>query len=446
MRLHRYFSRHRCVLLAAAAIASTNPTDAGAVAITRGPYLQLQTTNSIVVRWRTDKPVVGQVFFGEKLEMLDRKEVELGKHTEHIVQVTGLAPSTKYFYTVGERKGTNGLIQLTVAKERYFMTPPAVGRPHPTRVWVVGDSGTANRKVARVRDAFLTVNGQQPIDAWLMLGDNAYDNGTDVEYQKAVFDVFAPVLANTVLWPTLGNHDGGSASSATQSGVYYDIFTLPTRGQAGGTMSGSEAYYSFDLANAHFVCLDSYDSDRRPGGAMLTWLEQDLAATKQDWIIAYFHHPPYTKGSHDSDDRKDSDGRMHEMREMVLPVLEAGGADLVLSGHSHSYERSYLIDGHYGGSKSLQPFMIKSSSDGREPGGGAYLKPATHAGHDGTVYTVAGSSGQTSGGKLNHPVMFLSLNELGSMVLDVVGLRLDVAFIDDRGRRRDNFSIKKEAR
>ena len=50
--------------------------------------------------------------------------------------------------------------------------------------------------VARVRDAFLTVNGRQHIDAWLMLGDNAYDNGTDAEYQKAVFDVFAPVLAN----------------------------------------------------------------------------------------------------------------------------------------------------------------------------------------------------------------------------------------------------------
>jgi hypothetical protein len=212
-------------------------------------------------------------------------------------------------------------------------------------------------------------------------------------------------------------------------------------------MSGTEAYYSFDYANIHFVCLDSHDSDRRPGGAMLTWLEQDLAATQQDWIIAYFHHPPYTKGSHDSDDRKDSDGRLHDMRELVVPVLEAGGADLVLAGHSHSYERSYLMDGHYGDSKSLRPFMIRSRSDGRELVGGAYEKPRPgNAPHDGTIYAVAGSSGQTGGGRLNHPVMFLSLNELGSLMLDVNGGRLDAMFIDDRARRRDQFTIRKPVR
>lgn len=445
MKLFKLNRSHQLALLLVVGFTVLKTSPARAVAIDRGPYLQLQTTNSIVVRWRTDKPVVGLVFFGESLEKLDQRATAPGKHTEHVIQVSGLVPGRKYYYAVGERKGSEDRLHQTVEKARHFFSAPVAGPPRATRVWVLGDSGTANRKVAAVRDAFLTVNGARPIDVWLMLGDNAYNDGTDKEYQKAVFDVFAPVLANTVLWPTLGNHDGGSASSATQSGVYYDLFTLPTRAQAGGTMSGTEAYYSFDYANAHFVCLDSHDSDRRPGGAMLSWLEQDLAATKQDWIIAYFHHPPYTKGSHDSDDRKDSDGRLHDMREMVLPVLEAGGVDLVLSGHSHSYERSFMIDGHYGDSRSLQPFMIKSNADGRETGGGAYLKPATHAGHDGTIYTVAGSSGQTGGGRLNHPVMFLSLNELGSLVLDIEDKRLDAFFIDHRARRRDHFTIKKGA-
>jgi hypothetical protein len=90
--------------------------------------------------------------------------------------------------------------------------------------------------------------------------------------------------------------------------------------------------------------------------------------------------------------------------------------------------------------------MIKSNSDGRETGGGAYLKPASHAGHDGTVYTVAGSSGQTSGGRLNHPVMFLSLNELGSLVLDIEGNRLDAKFLDQKAHRRDHFTIRKGLR
>ena len=77
---------------------------------------------------------------------------------------------------------------------------------------------------------------------------------------------------------------------------------------------------------------------------MLTWRENDLAETTQKWIIAYWHHPPYTKGSHNSD----SESRLVDMRENALPILESSGVDLVLSGHSHSYERSYQLHGHYG--------------------------------------------------------------------------------------------------
>ena len=55
---------------------------------------------------------------------------------------------------------------------------------------------------------------------------------------------------------------------------------------------------------------------------MLTWLEADLASTAQDWIIAYWHHPPYSKGSHDSDDVADSGGRMTDMRANVVPILD----------------------------------------------------------------------------------------------------------------------------
>ena len=87
---------------------------------------------------------------------------------------------------------------------------------------------------------------------------------------------------------------------------------------------------------------------------MYQWLCADLAATDQDFIIAFWHHPPYTKGSHDSDNAIDSNGIMQEMRERFLPVLDAYGVDLVLTGHSHSYERSLLLHDHYGVSSTLQ--------------------------------------------------------------------------------------------
>ena len=222
---------------------------------------------------------------------------------------------------------------------------------------------------------------------------------------------------------------------------------MPAQGQAGGVMSGTEAYYSFDHANIHVVCIDSSDSSWSRDGAMLKWLQKDLEASKQDWLFAYCHHPPYTRGSHDSDNDRDSDARMRMMRERVLPILENYGLDLMLCGHSHSYERSYLLDGHYGLSKTLDKKVhFKSMNDGRKDGTGVYMKPTRGpAPHEGAVYVVAGSSGQISGGDLDHPVFLVSTNVLGSLVLDIDGHRLDATFIDDKAAVRDTFTIIKGA-
>lgn len=95
---------------------------------------------------------------------------------------------------------------------------------------------------------------------------------------------------------------------------------------------------------------------------MVSWLKKDLAQTKQQWLITFFHHPPYTKGSHDSDKKSDSGGRLIETRENILPVLERAGVDLVLSGHSHMYERSELINCHYGDSSTFNQSMIRAKA------------------------------------------------------------------------------------
>ncbi len=298
-----------------------------------------------------------------------------------------------------------------------------------------------------VRDVYDRFNQGRTTDLWLLLGDNAYPDGTDADYQKAIFEMYPDTLRTSPVWPALGNHDGRSANSITQSGVYYDIFTLPTRGQAGGVPSGTEAYYSFDYANIHFICLDSHDTDRSPDGAMMQWLKADLRETTREWIIAFFHHPTYTKGTHDSDSDKDSSGRMNDMRQTFLPILEAGGVDLVLTGHSHVYERSYLLDGHYGKSTTFDSQLhIKQRGDGREDGDGAYRKKRGRIPHMGEVSVVTGSAGHASSKpvKLDHPAMVISLNEAGSSVIDVNDLRLDFVFLNDKGEKRDWFTIRKE--
>ena len=396
--------------------------------IVRGPYLQLATPRSIVVRWRTELPTDSVVFYGELPGRAVTKVRDARRVTDHTVRLDGLSPSTRYGYAAGSS------VQLLAGDDgsTTFTTPPLPGSATATRVWILGDSGTANADAARVRDAYAEYAAGLDPDVWLMLGDNAYESGTDEEYQRAVFDMYAPLLRRTVLWPTLGNHDGYSADSSSESGPYYDIFTLPRAGEAGGVGSHTEAYYSFDHANIHFVCLDSYGSDRSPGSPMLAWLEQDLQATRQTWIVAFWHHPPYSKGSHDSDYELE----LSEMRENALPILEAHGVDLVLSGHSHSYERSFLIDGHYGPSWTFGPANVRDGG-----AGSPYRKLA--APHAGAVYAVAGSSGQTSGGTFDHPAMFVSLDVLGSMVLDVAGSRLDAVFLDDLGAVRDRFALVK---
>ena len=387
------------------------------------------------VRWRTDVSTDSCVRYGTSLSSLSSQTCSSTSVTDHVVQLSSLSSNTKYYYSIGTSAGS-----IAGDSTYFFLTAPVTGTAKATRIWALGDSGTADSGARAVRDAYLNFTGSRHTDLWLMLGDNAYPDSTDSDYQAAVFNMYPTVLRKSVLWPTFGNHEAHTASSSSQSGTYYDIFTLPKSGEAGGVASGTEAYYSFNYGNIHFVCLDSTDSNRSPSGAMLTWLKSDLAANTQQWLIAFWHHPPYSKGSSDSD----TDSTLAQMRQYALPILEDYGVDLVLSGHSHSYERSYLLDRHYGKSNTLTSSMILDSGDGREDGSGAYEKPDVLTPHKGAVYTVAGSAGQTGGGSLNHPAMCISLDVRGSLVLDIDGSRLDAKFLSSTGVVQDDFTIVKE--
>jgi hypothetical protein len=404
--------------------------------VVRGPYLQLGTPTSIHVRWRTDAATDSRVRYGTDPASLDVFSDGALATTEHEVALTGLASSTKYFYSVGTAAAA-----FASSPDQFFTTSPAGEKP--TRIWVIGDAGTGTASQTQVRNSFDAYTGTRGTDLWLMLGDNAYQSGTDAEYQTNVFDVYGQTFEQAVVWPTVGNHDTAQSTQFDPTIPYYQIFTLPKNAEAGGVASGTEAYYSFDYGNIHFVCLDSMTSDRSPTGPMATWLATDLAQTTKEWLVAYWHHPPYSKGSHDSD----TDLQMSEMRQNIVPILESYGVDLVLTGHSHSYERSFLIDGHYGVSSTWDPAtMLKQGGSGQDPT--PYAKPGTEA-RAGAVYAVAGSSGQTSGGTLDHPAMYVSFSRLGSLVLDIDGNRLDAKFLRETatpgvpGSVDDSFSVVK---
>jgi 3',5'-cyclic AMP phosphodiesterase CpdA len=233
---------------------------------------------------------------------------------------------------------------------------------------------------------------------------------------------------------------------------YLNIHTLPTQGETGGVASGTEQYYSFDYGRVHVVSLDSQLAARDPSNrqAMLQWLRDDLAANSSDWTVVIFHHPPYTKGSHDSDKPLGGvDQPIFDMREQFTPVFDEYGVDLVYSGHSHIYERSYYIGGHTGLSDSFDPQTQAELNDSGQPASGqgdeAYSQITRNGTDDKAVYTVAGNGGKaTSVSKsFPHPAHFYSNLVIGSVVVDAAESSLTARFIDDSGTVLDSFTINR---
>lgn len=409
------------------------------VLLTRGPYLQLRAPTSILVRWRTDVSVDSRVRCGTNPADLNLSFTDPALTTEHQVGLANLQPATRYYYSIG-----SGTAELAGGTDIFFITAPRPDESRRTRVWFVSDYGFGDENEAAVRDAYLNLAAASgPADVWLTGGDNDQIAGDDADLQVSVFGIYAPLLRNLALWPTIGNHDTYTLSVPGPY-PYFDNFTLPTLGEAGGTASGSEHYYSFDHGGIHFISLDSIDPALSDSAntPMLRWLREDLANTAQPWKIAFWHGPPYTKGSHDSDDPGDTSARMIQMRENVVPTVEAYGVDLVLCGHSHVYERSSLLFGHYGDSSTFSESYQVDGGNGREGGDGAYRQVNGR----GTVYVVAGVGGYPYDFWYgSHPAHLVNIGtELGSCVVDVNGNRLDFQFINTNTEVLDHFSIIKD--
>jgi hypothetical protein len=421
---------------------------AATAVLVRGPYMNLATQSSIIIRWRTDIATDSKVSYGTTVDNLANSVTNALLTTEHIVQLNGLTTNTQYFYSIGS---TNQILQGDA--NNYFKTLPIVGSKQKIRILAMGDMGTNSTTEKQVQTAYLTYNGVKYTDVWLLLGDNAYTNGLDSEFQNNFFNIYQTNLTkNHVLWPATGNHDYAN-SSARQSDhliPYYNMFSLPAKGEAGGIASNTEAYYSYNYGNIHFVSLDSYGWEAGKTrlydttGPQAIWLKQDLAANTQPWTVVYFHHPPYSKGVN-----SDVDSQEIKIRMRIVPIFERYKVDLVLCGHSHIYERSFLINGHYGLENSFDISTMALSNSSAVYNGTANSCPYEKNSNDarnGIVYAVVGSSGQIGGTSAGYPhnAMEYSNNSTGgAMVIEVEDNRLDAKWVCSDGVIRDQFTIMK---
>ncbi|MEN9303460.1 MAG: hypothetical protein RL264_1889 [Bacteroidota bacterium] len=430
--------------------------------LVRGPYLQSPTDKSITIKWRTNSNTNSKVLFGTDSTNLDQV-VNLSNSTkEHTVVINNLQASTVYYYVIG-----NNTSNFVLPGRQYrFKTHPIPGTEVPTRIWVIGDFGKGNTEQVAVKNAYMNYDDSSKTDVWIWLGDNVYNDGTDQEYQTKLFELngFSDVFNWLPFWPSPGNHDYNSVweesvflgipysniSLSSHKGPYYDLIHVPTQAEAGGYPSQYELFYSFDYGDVHFLSLNSelYDFTQTFSGInqMKQWIQQDLNQNTRAFTIAYFHQPPYSKGSHDSDAPEEL--VMKAMRERVIPLLEDYDIDLVICGHSHVFERSKLIHGHYGNSFSFEPStMLKDGSNGNFEQGNAYHKDGLANTPDGTVYVVCGNSGSKENApSLNYPIMQFvdGGNEAcGSFIIDITKNRLDGKYLHMNGTVLDEFTILK---
>ncbi|MEO7308083.1 MAG: metallophosphoesterase [Ferruginibacter sp.] len=453
---------------------------ADAQTLTRGPYLQIGKQDSMTIRWRSSTATNSKVTWGPVFGSYPNSlTTDIATPvTEHIVRIGGLTADTKYWYTIGYSVGAVNT-DLQATNTNYFLTLPPANTTRKLRFLALGDCGLGSANQTNVMNTFKTYIGSNDVDAMLLLGDNAYTTGSDAEYTSGFFNIYKDeFLKYYKLYPAPGNHDYGNTlvnntktgSTPANSMPYHLNFTTPMGGEMGGVASGVKNYYSYEIGDVHLISLDSYGKDATfllsdTFGPQITWLKADLAANTKKWTVAYFHHPPYTKTSHSSD-VADGETDLVAIRERFIRILERNGVDLIICGHSHGYERSYLLKGFYNtyasslsdGNFNAATHTATASLQNAKYDGSALACPFTYNSgkfNHGSVYIVAGSAGQVSNAsqKPGYPQdcmysNYVSTANGGCFYFEVDSNRLDAKYISYTTAPtpivRDQFTIFKD--
>lgn len=180
----------------------------------------------------------------------------------------------------------------------------------------LGGAGTPTACRMRATSDLLVAGG---FDAVLLLGDNQYQEGTLEKYRASFHPTWGRV--KPLLRPVPGNHEY-VFPGAVGYFAYFGTAAVPQ----------GHSYYSYDLGTWHVVALNSNCGavgGCGPGSPQAKWLAQDLAAHPRACTLAYWHHPRFSSGLHGDDPTYDTFWRL----------LYQAGADVVLVGHDHDYER-----------------------------------------------------------------------------------------------------------
>jgi len=283
-------------------------------AILWGPYLTGTTTTGTVVNVKTDTASNLTIEYAADNYYTansgyEQTATDSRITTLHHVPLTGLSPDTLYHYRITHDGQFTG--------DLHFSTFPESG---PVTFIVYSDTQDQPPTFSQLERHTLVadrISGEPGIAFVLHSGDLVNDAANLSDWDR-YFSAGRTMMANTTVFPTLGNHDANHTN-------YYQAYGMP-------------AYYSFDCGDVHVTVLDSNDWAWPDFQVQSGWLGRDLDTGKPFKFISC-HHPPYTS------ERNHFGGYENIRIEWEEKFIEHN-VTAVFNGHVHAYER-FLADGIY---------------------------------------------------------------------------------------------------
>lgn len=269
--------------------------------LTRHPYLSWleDSATTITIRYATVNKKADTIYYGRSVSLNHRIVTNSGNEKE--VTLRHLKPGTKYNYRIGLQKPVYS-----------FHTAPKDFAPFSFGVF--GDSQNGSKQIKlRLCQALRKAHP----DFLLNTGDLVKIGNDKYRWKNDFFATIGRLLSFLPLMAVPGNHDG-------EGHQFNHYFRYP----------GGLRWYSFTYASALFIALDT-QSNYLPGSPQYEFLVKTLQESIKTWRFVYLHMSPYsTNQGHESD---------LLIREILCPLFEKYGIDMVFSGHNHCYERTQPI-------------------------------------------------------------------------------------------------------
>ena len=318
-------------IILAAALALLACAPARAARLDRGPYLENMSKDMVTVRFRVDAASPAWISYGMAPDC-ERFLAPLAAVKENRVPLFGLLPDTTHCYRLYLTAYESTAVYK--AHEGTFTTFRTEDKPWFSFL-AFGDSGSASDEQNQLA---LQMEKFRP-DFVMHTGD-MLSEGLEEMADEEYFRPYAPLLARTPFFLTLGNHDYGrdlktAAGKGFLKANYTPYHSTPLTGLP-------PHYYFFDVAHARFFVLDTnaffgarFAPALTPESKQYKWLQHFLSkSADKTWKFVVLHEPLYSTGAH---------GTLEEEVKALEPLLQKYKVDLVLQGHDHNYERTLPV-------------------------------------------------------------------------------------------------------